>query len=306
MVVIDVRRLEVLVAFARTGNVTAAADELNFTQPTVSHHLHRLEAETGAVLLRRVGRNLVLTADGRRLAERGEAVLALLAAAQSELDASTSLESGTVRLAIFPSGVATLGPRIMIEVRRRHPGLTVELTEAEPPLAEELLLANTVDLALSFAYPGQQANSVLTSESLGRDPLFLISPKGVDGPGGVGGALTVRDLGGFAADDWLAGCERCRGYLVSTCHSAGFYPRISFASDDYIAVQSLVAVGHGVSMLPQLALQAHTDPGVTATPIEGAGREITLLTLGRPPFPSAVEAVRGIVEGVLSHLRPPR
>ena len=47
---LDLARLEALVAFARTGSVSAAADELHYSQPTISHHLKRLEAETGAVL----------------------------------------------------------------------------------------------------------------------------------------------------------------------------------------------------------------------------------------------------------------
>ena len=52
---LDVTRLRVLEALARHGSVTAAAKELNYTQPTVSHHLARLEAETGAQLLQRAG-----------------------------------------------------------------------------------------------------------------------------------------------------------------------------------------------------------------------------------------------------------
>lgn len=45
---LDITRLRVLEAVARLGSVTAAAKELHYTQPTVSHHLARLEAETGA------------------------------------------------------------------------------------------------------------------------------------------------------------------------------------------------------------------------------------------------------------------
>src|SRR3569833_2621757 len=45
---LDVSRLRVLVAIARTGSVTAAAKELHYSQPSISHHLARLEAETGA------------------------------------------------------------------------------------------------------------------------------------------------------------------------------------------------------------------------------------------------------------------
>ena len=53
---LDVTRLRVLDAVARYGSVTAAARELAYSQPSVSHHLARLEAETGAQLLQRAGR----------------------------------------------------------------------------------------------------------------------------------------------------------------------------------------------------------------------------------------------------------
>lgn len=62
---LDVTRLRVIDAHARLGSVTAAAKELHYTQPTVSHHLARLEAETGAQLLQRAGRRVRLTPAGR-------------------------------------------------------------------------------------------------------------------------------------------------------------------------------------------------------------------------------------------------
>ena len=52
---LDVTRLRVLVAVARYGSVTAAARALNYAQPSVSHHLARLEAETGIKLIQRAG-----------------------------------------------------------------------------------------------------------------------------------------------------------------------------------------------------------------------------------------------------------
>src|SRR6266487_4872951 len=67
---LDVNRLRVLVAVARTGSVTGAARELHYSQPSVSHHLARLEAETGATLVQRAGRGIRLTEAGRLLADR--------------------------------------------------------------------------------------------------------------------------------------------------------------------------------------------------------------------------------------------
>src|SRR5205807_1422268 len=65
---LDVNRLRVLDAVARHGSVTAAAKDLHYTQPSVTHHLARLEAETGAQLLQRVGRGIRLTPAGQLLA----------------------------------------------------------------------------------------------------------------------------------------------------------------------------------------------------------------------------------------------
>ena len=62
---LHVNRLRVIDAVARHGSVTAAAKELHYSQPSVTHHLARLESETGAQLLQRVGRGIRLTAPPR-------------------------------------------------------------------------------------------------------------------------------------------------------------------------------------------------------------------------------------------------
>src|SRR6266851_8204579 len=105
---LDVTRLRVLVAVARHGSVTAAARALNYTQPSVSHHLSRLEAETGALLTQRAGRGVRLTDAGRLLAERAEEILGRLDAAENELAAHVGLRAGRIRLAAFGSALGTL------------------------------------------------------------------------------------------------------------------------------------------------------------------------------------------------------
>ncbi|WP_157809784.1 LysR family transcriptional regulator [Bifidobacterium psychraerophilum] len=82
--------------------MTAATDELRYSQPTVSHHLASHGAETGAVLFRRMGHGLALTATRQRLSKRAEEILALLQRAEAKLFSATTLQSGTVRMAIFP------------------------------------------------------------------------------------------------------------------------------------------------------------------------------------------------------------
>jgi len=112
--------------------------------------------------------------------------------------------------------------------------------------------------------------------------------------------MAVEGLAAFQDDDWMAGCERCRGYLVSACEQADFSPNIRFASDDYVAVQALIAVGHGVTMLPGLALAAHRHPEVEVTRVEGAARSVRLLALGRPPLPPALEAASRVAREIVA------
>jgi DNA-binding transcriptional LysR family regulator len=95
------------------------------------------------------------------------------------------------------------------------------------------------------------------------------------------------DLATYAARRWIAGCERCRGYLLRQCALAGFTPKISFTTDDYVAVQALVAAGLGVTTLPGLCLRAARHPGIRAVPLPGARRHVFAMTYGEPPDPPA-------------------
>ena len=84
---LDVTRLRILSAVARHGSVTAAARELHYSQPSVSHHLARLEAEVGMPLTQRAGRGLRLTEAGELLARRAAEILGQVEATESRYGA---------------------------------------------------------------------------------------------------------------------------------------------------------------------------------------------------------------------------
>src|SRR5438105_14006800 len=140
---LDVNRLRVIDAVARHGSVTAAAKELHYSQPTVSHHLARLEAETGAELLQRVGRGIRLTQAGQLLADRAAEIIGRLDAADAELAAHVGLTAGRVRLAGFSSAIGSLVPRALARLASMHPNLQVTLTDTHPGHALQLLRSGT-------------------------------------------------------------------------------------------------------------------------------------------------------------------
>ena len=234
-----------LVAVARHGSVTAAAHALNYAQPSVSHHLARLEAETGTKLVQRAGRGIRLTDAGRLLAERAVEVIGRLDAAENELAVFAGLRAGRLRLAAFPSALSTIVPAAAAILHERHPSVDLRLTEAEPPEAVRMLRAGYVDVALIFRHeaadgggqgsgsggrragrPGRRPGPAADHDDLREQVLLseavhLIMPDTAvcGGEPPLAPAVTElwpADLARLAEYRWIAGCDRCREHLLSS------------------------------------------------------------------------------------------
>src|SRR5919197_6414452 len=76
---LDVRRLRTFREVALHGTIRGASQALSFTPSAVSQQVSALERELGVELLERTGRSVHLTAAGRALVERADAILAGLA-----------------------------------------------------------------------------------------------------------------------------------------------------------------------------------------------------------------------------------
>ena len=294
--VLDLGRLRVLVTVAREGSVTAAAEALHYAQPSVSHHLAKLEAEVGVPLLQRMGRGIRLTEAGRLLVERAEVILAQVEAAHAEVEELAGLRTGRLRLASFPSALATLVPGAIARITDEHPGIALTLTEAEPPDALSALRNNEVDVALIFEHgePPSGDRRDTTMIPLLDEPLYMVTPADHPWPGPVG------ELGSYAGARWIAGCERCREHLVAACERAGFAPSIDFDTDDFVAVQALVAAGLGVSLLPGLTLIASRHPGVALHRVPGLRRQVVAAVHGKPPVARPAQLLIDALRGTMT------
>jgi DNA-binding transcriptional LysR family regulator len=300
-VVVDLNRLRVLAAVAREGSVTGAAEALHYSQPAISHHLGRLEAEFGIPLLQRAGRGVRLTEAGRVLADRADEILGRVRSAEAEVAAYAGLRAGRVRLAAFPSALATVVPRVAARLLASHPELELALTECEPPEAITALRNGDVDVALVFEHDDPRSTAAdMTATALFDEPIYLVTPRGRDRDGALpdrsrrpsgrrGGGHASGQLARFADERWIAGCQRCRAHLLVMCERDGFVPDIAFETDDYVATQALVAAGMGVTTLPGLALLANRNAQVNIERIPHDRRRIIALTYGRPPAPLPVQ-----------------
>jgi DNA-binding transcriptional LysR family regulator len=293
----NLTHLRVLAAVARHGSVTEAAKELHYSQPSVSHHLGRLEAATGARLVQRVGRGIRLTPEGELLALRAGEIVGRVDAAAVELATQVGLRTGRVRVAGFQTVLSTIVPEAAAELSASYPGIELNLVDVHPVEGLRMLRAGHVDVALVFRHAetaDEEEGFRLTH--LLDDPLYLLSQE------------PDQRLEDHRDTAWVGGCERCRAAMITLCERAGFTPRIAYSSDDMVVIQSLVAAGMGVATLPGLALEAHRTPGIHATEIAGSARQIFAVTYGEPPDPPAtaalIEILQATAHAVASRPRP--
>ncbi|HEU5144375.1 MAG TPA: LysR family transcriptional regulator [Dermatophilaceae bacterium] len=301
---IDAAGLRVMKAIADEGSFTGAAHALGFTQPAISQMVRRLEQRTGTVLVERYGRQVRLTEAGQVLARHAVGVLAAIDTAEEEIKAIAGLHAGRVRLMAFPSSSATLVPKALAILRSRHPDLTITFTEAEPPESLAALRSGDCDLAVAFAYEGKDIGeleedlSMLVTHHLLDDELRLVVPDGHPMA-----TQEVAKMSDFSDEEWIAGCPRCRGHLVSLSQDAGYSPNVAFETEDYVAVLGLVSAGLGVALVPDLILRAAKHEGVVALPLSPPSRRqilaVTTSDLERVPAVAAtIEALCQVARSV--------
>jgi len=249
---LDVKRMRVLKEVADRGSFSAAAEALSYTQSAVSQQIAALEKEAGTQLVQRGPRGIKLTDAGETLVRHADAILTRLADAEAELQAIQGLRGGRLRLAAFPTVGATLVPLAVANFRRRHPDVELNVRQLEPIDSIPLLKQGELDIALGI----EPDATVEDSESIERlhlldDPLHAAVPVGH--PLASKPRLRLKDL---ADESWINTTNSCScaDLVVEACFRAGFDPKTTFESDDYLAIQGLVAAGVGVALIPTLAL----------------------------------------------------
>ena len=143
-------RLRMLRVVADRGTISAAAADLGYTPSAVSHQLRTLARDVGVRLLEPDG--------PQRAAHRGRAHAARATATSSSPGGRRSAGEvqragdggslGQLRLAGFSTAASALLPPVAAASRAAFPGSVVQITEADPEVCFELLLAEQVDLAV--------------------------------------------------------------------------------------------------------------------------------------------------------------
>lgn len=298
---VDPSHLGVLRELAERGSVTAVARATNLTPSAVSQQLKVLQRRLGVVLVERVGRGVRLTDAGQALASIAVSVSTALAAAESDWQSYRGDVSGTVRLALFPSAGELLVPGLL-ERLRAVPGIVVETFDED--VSQDDFAALTDDYDVVVAHRSDDvvapARPRIVVRPLMREPLDVALPLGHPLAGRP--RVTPQDVIG---EDWITPPT---GYpidrvLSAIAAQAGSPARVVRRTMHLPLMETLVARGHGIALLPRHTTRERAEGRLVLVPLADlrAGRFVEALLR---PDRAARRAVQVVLDALAQEAAP--
>lgn len=145
----DLRTLRYCEAVDRLGSITRAAEVLHVAQPALSVAIKKLEEELGVTLFaRHKRRGVVLTAEGRVLMRRAQAILAEVNSIRREIADAAELRRGEVRVGVPPMYGLRAFPPLIKDFHKTYPGLVITVLEGSAGEVGGWLDSGEIELAV--------------------------------------------------------------------------------------------------------------------------------------------------------------
>jgi len=246
----NLRQYEYALAVAEEGSMTAAAERLRITQPSLSQQIGALEKNLGVQLFTRTPSGVTVTVAGRAFLAEAEIATTASRRAITAARAGNGELEGELIVAVHMGLGARQLPQALGQLRHRHPKLQVTLhEEPDPADMERLLRQGTLDMVLVHNVP---VGCPFDVRPLGEEAYVAVLPKGhpflSDGAG-----LRLEDL---ASEGWVRfrRASLLDDYLARLLADAGLSPQTVARASQISTAVRLVAQGLGVTVVPASAI----------------------------------------------------
>ncbi|MDB5501266.1 MAG: LysR family transcriptional regulator [Tardiphaga sp.] len=235
----DLDLLRSFVSVVDSGGFTRAGERVHRTQSTVSQQIKRLEDDVGRPLLNRSGKQVVPTECGERLLSYARRLLALAEEARDVL--AQPDHEGAVRLGIPEDFAAYRLTKLLAGFSRSRPGLRLDVRADQSTNLRRELERGDLDLAL------------LKRDAGGKDGIAVW-------PERVHWVTSKAHPTHINADSlplifFPTGCLY-RTRAIHAIEAAGRSWHMAYTSSSLAGIQAAVAAGLGLSIMPEIAVQA--------------------------------------------------
>ena len=254
----DIKKYELFVDVAETGNLTKSADRMGYTQSGVSHLLKSMEDEIGFPLFIRSKRGVTLTQNGEYLLPLVRGLLASNQKIEETIHGINGYEIGKINIGTFTSISISWLPQIIYEFRKKYPHITINIKEGGTDEIESWIDDNSIDLGfLSERHIGQ-----MEFIPLYEDPLMAILP--LDHPDVNVDAVSVSS---FDQQPFIISTIGTDYDIHHALQESKITPTIKYSCTDDHAIVAMVSAHLGVSILPELICKDYTS-SVAVKPLD--------------------------------------
>lgn len=293
------RHIEIFHAVYRCGSISAAARDLNVSQPSVSKVLRHAEDQLGYDLFERGKAGMKPTAAAHELFSKAKDVYGDVRALNQLAKNIRERRGGHIRLGVLPSLGLSVVPEAIALSRARNPEISFEINTLHSNEIAEALFQQGCDIAIGY---GEQDNPRLLTQELGRSELMLVARHDQFGPDG--GPVMLADLDGLEIVS-LRDSGPCGDLFSDQLSRAGVSLREVVTARTHYVAMSLVSYGVGIAVVDSFTAAFNENPSLSmhrfADPIRYSVNAITADTVD--PGTGERTAQSELVNGFLDVLR---
>lgn len=251
-------RLQALVAVSDTGSINRAAAKLRYTTPALSQHLAKLEDEVGHQLLIRKSTGCELTPGGRTLVGHARGIFERIADAEDDVARLSGAQIGRCVIGTFATAGVRLVPAVLRRLQQMLPGVNISLLEIEPPGSLRAIAEGRIDFAISHRYshgPQSPIPAGVVEEPIIYDEILAVT--GVDSH--LAAAAEPVEWSDVAEESLICGpadlADRVALEAVFSQLGLG-QPRITHETANYDIATRLTEENLGVAFIPRMGLSS--------------------------------------------------
>lgn len=285
----DLGQLRYFSKIVEHKNFTRAAADCSVSQPALSQQIAKLEKELGQPLFERLNRTIRLTPAGQILQTRAQKILQLVDDAKRQI--TDDGETGRICIAAIPTIAPYFLPAVLTEVASQFPLATFEIAEDTTTNVLKKCVDGDVDVGL-IALPASSKN--LAIEPLFTEELLLALPANhhlLSKP-----KITAKDLS--QEPFVLLGEAHCLVDAIEAyCNSKHFHPLVTSRIEQLATMQQLVALNHGISLVPQMAANETLDGRIVYRSLCGE-KPVRKIALCYNPYRFQSELLTNFLKGL--------
>jgi DNA-binding transcriptional LysR family regulator len=254
---VTVTQLRSFLAVVRSGSVTAAAEELVVSQPSVSAAVSALTRELGVDLTERVGRNVRPSAAGRVFASYAADVVGLLEQGARAAREAADRVAAELRIGAVTTAGEHIAPQLMQAFAARHPEVTLSVDVGNRERVFERLRTHQSDIAIG----GRPPDDGLVAQRFLDNPIVVVTAP--DDLLAKGRRVRVEELG---SRPWLLREEGSgtRAMTEEFLAAHDLHPPIRTLGSNG-AIKQAARAGLGISLQSRLATHLEVELGLLAT-----------------------------------------